>query len=89
MWRATHGATSSTSNACGIPWRRSAAAGRLGRFSSRAASIFLLILLAPSRTPSMVDAGERLTVFAFAAFVVLAIVGLAFAVGYLIGRIFL
>ena len=57
--------------------------------SSRAASIFLLILLAATRTSSMAGVGERLTVFAFAAFVVLAIVGLAFAVGYLIGRIFL
>jgi hypothetical protein len=37
----------------------------------------------------MAGVGERLTVFAFAAFVVLAVVGLAFAVGYLIGRIFL
>jgi hypothetical protein len=37
----------------------------------------------------MASVGDRLTVFAFAAFVVLAIVGLAFAVGYLIGRIFL
>jgi hypothetical protein len=37
----------------------------------------------------MANVGERLTVFAFAAFVVLGIVGLAFAVGYLIGRIFL
>jgi hypothetical protein len=37
----------------------------------------------------MAGVGERLTVFTFAAFVVLAIVGLAFAVGYLIGRIFL
>jgi hypothetical protein len=37
----------------------------------------------------MASAGDRLTVFAFAAFVVLAVVGLAFAVGYLIGRIFL
>jgi predicted small integral membrane protein len=33
--------------------------------------------------------GDRLIVFAFAAFLVLAIVGLAFAAGYLIGRIFL
>jgi hypothetical protein len=30
-----------------------------------------------------------MTVFAFAAFVVLAIVGLAFVAGYLIGKIFL
>jgi hypothetical protein len=37
----------------------------------------------------MASVGERLTVFAFAAFVVLAIVGVAFAAGYLIGRIFL
>jgi hypothetical protein len=31
--------------------------------------------------------GERLSVFAFAAFVVLAIVALAFAAGYLIGKL--
>ena len=37
----------------------------------------------------MATVGERFTVFAFAAFVVLAIVGIAFAAGYLIGRIFL
>jgi hypothetical protein len=37
----------------------------------------------------MASVGERLTVFAFAAFVVLAVVGLAFGVGYLIGRVFL
>jgi hypothetical protein len=37
----------------------------------------------------MAGVGERLAVFAFAAFVVLAIVGLAFAAGYLIGRILL
>jgi hypothetical protein len=37
----------------------------------------------------MANAGERVTVFAFAAFVLAAIVGLAFAVGYLIGRILL
>jgi hypothetical protein len=33
--------------------------------------------------------GERLSVFAFAAVVVLAIVGLAFGAGYLIGKLFL
>jgi hypothetical protein len=33
--------------------------------------------------------GERLSVFALAAFVVLAIVGLAFGAGYMIGRILL
>ena len=37
----------------------------------------------------MGSVGERLTVFAFAAFVVATIVGIAFAAGYLIGRIFL
>ena len=33
----------------------------------------------------MTKVTERLSVFAFAAFVVLAIVGLAFAAGYLVG----
>lgn len=33
--------------------------------------------------------GETLSVFALAAFVVLAIVGIAFAAGYLIGRLLL
>jgi hypothetical protein len=33
--------------------------------------------------------GERLTVFAFAAVVVLMIVGLAFAVGYIVGQLLL
>jgi hypothetical protein len=37
----------------------------------------------------MAGVGERVTVFSFAAFIVLAIVGLAFAVGYVIGRILL
>ena len=37
----------------------------------------------------MANVGDRLTVFAFAAFVLVAIVGLAFLVGYLIGRILL
>jgi hypothetical protein len=37
----------------------------------------------------MASAGDRVTVFAFAAFVLAAIVGLAFAAGYLIGRILL
>ena len=31
--------------------------------------------------------GDRLSVFAFAAFVLLAIVGLAFAAGYLLGKL--
>jgi hypothetical protein len=37
----------------------------------------------------MARASDRLTVFAFAAFVLMAIVGIAFAAGYLIGRILL
>jgi hypothetical protein len=37
----------------------------------------------------MANVGERLSVFAFAAFVLVAIVGLAFLAGYLIGRILL
>jgi hypothetical protein len=37
----------------------------------------------------MARAGDRLTVFAFAAFVLVAIVGIAFAAGYVIGRILL
>ncbi len=37
----------------------------------------------------MTKLGESLTVVAFAAFVVLAVVGLAFGAGYLIGRILL
>jgi hypothetical protein len=37
----------------------------------------------------MANVGDRLTVFAFATFVLVAIVGVAFLVGYLIGRILL
>ena len=37
----------------------------------------------------MATVGDRLTVFAFATFVLVAIVGLAFLAGYLIGRILL
>jgi hypothetical protein len=37
----------------------------------------------------MATTGDRLTVFAFAVFVVVAIIALAFGAGYLIGRIFL
>ena len=33
--------------------------------------------------------GERLSVFAFAAFVLLAIVGFAFGAGYIIGKLLL
>lgn len=37
----------------------------------------------------MTKVGERLSVFAFAIFVVLAIVALAYAAGYLIGKLLL
>jgi hypothetical protein len=37
----------------------------------------------------MTKLGERLTVFAFAMFVVATIVGLAFAAGYVIGKLLL
>ena len=37
----------------------------------------------------MSAAGDKVSVLVFAAVVVLAIVGIAFAAGYLIGRIFL
>jgi hypothetical protein len=37
----------------------------------------------------LTKAGERITVFAFAAVVVLSIVGVAFAVGYIVGQLLL
>jgi hypothetical protein len=37
----------------------------------------------------MTKVAERLSVFAFAAAVVLAIIGLAFAVGYMVGQLLL
>ena len=37
----------------------------------------------------MANVGDRLTIFAFATFVLVAIVGVAFLVGYLIGRVLL
>jgi hypothetical protein len=37
----------------------------------------------------MAAVGDRVSVFAFAALLVVGIVGIAFAVGYLIGRMFL
>jgi hypothetical protein len=37
----------------------------------------------------MTKAAERLSVFAFAAVVVMAIVGLAFAAGYVVGQLLL
>jgi cytochrome c oxidase assembly protein Cox11 len=41
------------------------------------------------RKRTATKAGERLTVFTFAAVVVLMIVGLAFAVGYIVGQLLL
>jgi hypothetical protein len=37
----------------------------------------------------MANVGDRLTVFAFAALILAAIVGLAFLAGYVVGRILL
>ena len=37
----------------------------------------------------MTKAAERITVFAFAAVVVLSIVGIAFALGYIVGQLLL
>jgi hypothetical protein len=37
----------------------------------------------------LTKAGERITVFAFAAVVVLSIVGIAFALGYIVGQLLL
>jgi hypothetical protein len=37
----------------------------------------------------MANVGDRLTVFAFAALILAAIIGLAFLAGYVIGRILL
>ena len=37
----------------------------------------------------MTKVGERITVFAFAAIVVLSIVGIAFALGYIVGQLLL
>ena len=37
----------------------------------------------------MTKAGERITVFAFAAIVVASIVGIAFALGYIVGQLLL
>jgi hypothetical protein len=37
----------------------------------------------------LTKAGERISVFAFAALVVLSIVGIAFALGYIVGQLLL
>jgi hypothetical protein len=37
----------------------------------------------------LTKSGERITVFAFAAIVVLSIVGIAFALGYIVGQLLL
>jgi hypothetical protein len=55
-------------------------------FSSRAPSIFSTSSVTSATSHSV---GERLGVFAFAAFLLLAIVGGAFAAGYFIGRMLL
>src|ERR1051326_5990486 len=65
---------------------RSASPARKGRSSSRARSIFLQSSVDPAATHSL---GANVSVFALAFFVLVVIVGGAFAAGYLIGRILL
>ena len=81
-------------------WRRSRTRTPLGLepvsspgakalFSSRARSTFLPISPRANRKRTMGAAGGRASVIAFAVFVVVAIAGTAFAVGYVIGRMLL
>src|SRR5207248_1852302 len=51
--------------------------------------IVVASILADKDVPTMAAAGDKVSVLVFAVLVVLAIVGFAFAAGYLIGRIFL
>src|SRR6266550_3040106 len=82
--------TSSMSSRSLIPSRRdagrSSSRGPRGPLPSRAPSIFWQnsVAMAPTHRVS-----DKLSVFAFAAVVLLVIVGGAFAAGYLIGRILL
>ena len=70
--------------------RPSAGRSSSGRRSwSRAPSIFLPTSVRPRRKRTMRKLAERLSVFAFAAFVLGAIVGLAFAAGYVVGQLLL
>ena len=59
---------------------------RTGPSSSQAPSIFLRTSVSPGRPHTV---SEKAGVFALAAFVLLAIVGGAFAAGYVIGRMLL
>ena len=53
-------------------------------------SLYLLVdLRRPPPGPTMAGFGDKLTVFAFAAFLLAAFVGLAFAAGYVIGKLLL
>jgi hypothetical protein len=58
----------------------------MGPSSSRAPSIFSATSVARARPHTF---GDKASVFALAAFVLLAIVGGAFAAGYVIGRMLL
>src|SRR3954449_3719470 len=59
---------------------------RRGPSSSRARSIFWQSSVTPATAHSL---GDKVSVFALAFFVLIVIIGGAFAVGYLIGRILL
>ena len=73
----------------GIRWLLTDERGTSGPYSPQGRSIFLPTSRGPSTRRKMAGAGDRILVLAFAAFVLLAIVGVAFAAGYLIGRILL
>ncbi len=60
--------------------------GPTAPFSSRALFIFLPSSVPVTRPHSV---GERLSVFALAVFFLVSLVGVAFAAGYLIGRMLL
>jgi hypothetical protein len=70
----------------GLAARRSRWQARGAPSSSRARSIFLQSSVTPATVHSL---GDRFAVFALAFFVLVVIVGGAFAAGYLIGRILL
>ena len=82
--------TSSTSRSSHDPVAALARAHELGRpCSSPARSICSPTSRTEEQACGMARDGERLRVFAFAALVVAAIVGLAFALGYLVGKLLL
>ena len=73
----------------GCPRARARAGGGCRRSPRHRLALSARGGLRPARANTMGKLGERLSVFAVAAIVVLAIIGLAFAAGYLVGRILL